>query len=743
MNCLNCKQTNLPGGVRCVYCGVPFFQNLDFDLTGGSVSAESPRQAGIELPRPAPGSSRKRGIWSTLAVLGLKLKSILLALKFGKILLFLGSMLVYVKAVSTIYGFKFGIGLAVCILIHELGHIVVNKFNRIPTSLPMFIPFLGAYVTVKKFPDNPRQLAECSAGGPAAGLLASLFCLGMGFYAHQSLWYVLAYLGAIINLFNMMAISILDGSGIFTVFSPRIASFVLISLLLIALKNGFETSNGTSTMLLLLICIAGLGNRMSSARDQRYLLASPSVRLRMAFIYVGLCTTLALLGQFAITHAPATPRSVRAGSHALEDTLTSERDAPARDTQDTFSLPIAELGAAASVLIMWPAAAVLLMLAARRRNAAMMFVCCVGFWALCALQIGMGYVLQLNEAVLFCTSLFAAGLAALLFAIYAYMHRDLCSAQGYSLLVAQSLLWAAGAHIILAFAFTAISPVMMAALTLAVTLVLFRWLVPLLAGHLSAGIAESKAAARWYASALDLNPAPDTAAHILKVKAALELSLGHGTEAVKSLQTCARINPEVTPDIQTRVLRCKALMLQDQWPAALSEVESILGYTAEDTLRHRRLSIGHKLLAEMCVLREWFDEAASQTERALTVAIKTETDVNAELLLIRARCRAALGKYDIALQDVAAAEKMSDTRTAAQIAAAVKAQVAMGQQLYQKAISITRDALREHDSSLELTYLQASALLASGQNADAHTILNDLAANYPGDHWGKLASKSL
>ena len=743
MNCIRCKKTNLPGGLRCVYCGVPFYHDLDFEF-GNGVRPHIAENALETTPsQRTQGGTRKRGLWSTLAVLGLKLKSILLALKFGKILLSLGSMLLYISAVSTIYGARFGVGLAVCIFVHEVGHIVVNKFNRVPTSLPMFIPFFGAYVTMKKFPDDPRLHAECAAGGPAAGLLASLFCLGMGIYTHASLWYVLSYISALVNLFNLMATSVLDGAAIFKVFSPRIANFVLISLLLIALKNGFDATSGMSTMVLLLICVAGLVTRMNSARNQDHLLTSPAVRLRMAFVYIGLCTTLALVGQYAISHAPATPHTVHGGSISAEDHLANQNVEPLTESSDPYSLIFAEIGAGTAVLLFWPAAAGLLMRASRRRNAARAVLYGIGFWLLTGLQIGSGYLLQSGEPVIFCVSLFAGGLAALLFAIYAYMHRDICAAQGYSLLTAQAMLWAAGAQLTVAFAFNAISPVMMGALTLTVTLLLFRCMVPLLAGHLSAGIADSKAAVRWYTSAVNLNPSPDTAAHILKVKAALEVALGHGAEANVSLRNAAETLPDESPDIATRILRCRASILQEHWDRALTEIEAILSCTSDDLLVHRRLCFGHRLLAEMCALRGWFDEAASQAERALKESIKTEPDVNAELLLTRARCRAALGNYELALLDVSRAEKMSETRTASQIAAAVKAQVAISQQLYQKAIAITTDALREQDGSLELTYLQASALHAAGKSAEAAAIYKEIAASYPGDHWGKLAARAL
>jgi len=44
------------------------------------------------------------------------------------------------------FGMKFGLGFAVLILIHEMGHFVAARRRGLKVDLPMFVPGLGAYV---------------------------------------------------------------------------------------------------------------------------------------------------------------------------------------------------------------------------------------------------------------------------------------------------------------------------------------------------------------------------------------------------------------------------------------------------------------------------------------------------------------------------------------------------------------------------------------------------------------------
>ena len=288
--CAACQRSNLPGGVRCIYCGTPYPPTLDFDL-GENSAPSAPRAAGSDTPRPASAASstlkqgRAAGAVSSLGLLLLKGKSLLTLLKVGKIALTLSTMLISIAVYAQLYRWPFAAGFVICIFVHELGHVFVNWRKGIPQSAPMFIPFLGAAIFVKRFPDDPTSESESGAGGPIGGTLAALVCFLIGHLTGSPFWYALAGIGFIINLFNLAPIWQLDGAHIAAVFSPRLWNGVMLVMLLVALK--FPLGG------VWIVLAANLLARISgSSNGSRYLLASPRAGLRMAAIYVLLCVGL-------------------------------------------------------------------------------------------------------------------------------------------------------------------------------------------------------------------------------------------------------------------------------------------------------------------------------------------------------------------------------------------------------------------------------------------------------------------
>jgi Zn-dependent protease len=158
---------------------------------------------------PEPGwKGLLRKLWAPIAAtVGLAVKFSVFAFKF------LG-LFVSVGAYALIWGWKFGVGFVVMILIHELGHFVEGKRQGLDVSLPRFIPFLGAYVMIKNSPLNPLQNAKLALAGPAAGGLAAAACWAVASASGSSLLHALAYAGFFLNLINLIPIGILDGGAI-------------------------------------------------------------------------------------------------------------------------------------------------------------------------------------------------------------------------------------------------------------------------------------------------------------------------------------------------------------------------------------------------------------------------------------------------------------------------------------------------------------------------------------------------
>ena len=134
-------------------------------------------------------------------------------LKVAGSLKFLGVFLA-VGGYALIWGWPFGLGFVLLILVHELGHYVEAKRQGLNPQIPVFIPFIGAYVALRNQPFDPWRNALVSVAGPVAGGLGALFCLIYGTVIDSDLLRALAYAGFFLNLINLVPIAFLDGGHI-------------------------------------------------------------------------------------------------------------------------------------------------------------------------------------------------------------------------------------------------------------------------------------------------------------------------------------------------------------------------------------------------------------------------------------------------------------------------------------------------------------------------------------------------
>ncbi len=160
-----------------------------------------------DLPEEQPARPPRRG-WGRLIVPIFIAGAVLL--KIAGSLKFLG-IFVAVGGYALIWGWRFAIGFVLLILVHELGHYVEARRQGLNPQLPVFIPFLGAYVALRGQPFDPWRNALVSVAGPVAGGIGALACLVYGNAVDSDLLRALAYSGFFLNLFNLVPISILDG----------------------------------------------------------------------------------------------------------------------------------------------------------------------------------------------------------------------------------------------------------------------------------------------------------------------------------------------------------------------------------------------------------------------------------------------------------------------------------------------------------------------------------------------------
>ena len=132
--------------------------------------------------------------------------------KWSFVLVKFSSIFIAVAAYALIWGWKFAIGIVALIFIHEMGHFIEAQREGLHPKLPVFVPFLGAYVRHTR--GNPWQTARVALAGP---ILGGVGALGFYLYGHangSNQLLALAYFGFLINLFNLVPIGILDGGAI-------------------------------------------------------------------------------------------------------------------------------------------------------------------------------------------------------------------------------------------------------------------------------------------------------------------------------------------------------------------------------------------------------------------------------------------------------------------------------------------------------------------------------------------------
>ncbi|EEL51479.1 MULTISPECIES: site-2 protease family protein [Bacillus cereus group] len=169
--------------------------------------------------------NNKKGLWGIVAAVGIfllsKLKWVFAIFKFAKFSTVF-SMLLSLGAYATIYGWKFGVALIYLLFVHEMGHLWAAKRKGIPTSPAIFIPFMGALIGMKEMPKNAKDEAYIAYMGPLFGLLSFLPAIPLYIITGEPFWALVILLGSILNFFNLIPVSPLDGGRIISAVSTKI-----------------------------------------------------------------------------------------------------------------------------------------------------------------------------------------------------------------------------------------------------------------------------------------------------------------------------------------------------------------------------------------------------------------------------------------------------------------------------------------------------------------------------------------
>ena len=242
------------------------------------------------------GLAKFGGLGAAIAALLLKLQSLAFLLKFGLAGI---TALISVGIYAFFLGWPFAIGLVLLLFIHEMGHALVMKLKGIPVGGMVFIPMLGAAVTMRQMPQNARDEAEVGIAGPIAGTIAASVCLLLAQMHTQSeaLLASLAYFGFFMNLFNLIPIVPFDGGRVLAAIDRRVWIIGFIGLL------GFEVwswlQGNFSIWLLFFIIMAATqlftrGRAPNTPQTQAYYNVPIGTRIILGLAYFGLAAILVL-----------------------------------------------------------------------------------------------------------------------------------------------------------------------------------------------------------------------------------------------------------------------------------------------------------------------------------------------------------------------------------------------------------------------------------------------------------------
>jgi Zn-dependent protease len=111
-----------------------------------------------------------------------------------------------------LFGWRFGLGFTLSILVHEMGHFVAAKRRGLKVDLPVFIPGMGAYVRWYSMGVSLDDLSTIALAGPFFGLIFAFVCGGLAVWTHNPLFSALAHVSAWLNVLNLIPVFGLDGA---------------------------------------------------------------------------------------------------------------------------------------------------------------------------------------------------------------------------------------------------------------------------------------------------------------------------------------------------------------------------------------------------------------------------------------------------------------------------------------------------------------------------------------------------
>ncbi|MDQ2949148.1 MAG: site-2 protease family protein [Acidobacteriota bacterium] len=124
---------------------------------------------------------------------------------------FLFSLFSFLAVYWALYGWWYGLGITLSILMHEFGHYFVIRRFGFAADLPRFRLF-GAYVRWRGQNVDPGITGQISLAGPLFGFISGLIAYVVFLQTGYGVWLGVAQFAGWLNLLNLIPVWIFDGS---------------------------------------------------------------------------------------------------------------------------------------------------------------------------------------------------------------------------------------------------------------------------------------------------------------------------------------------------------------------------------------------------------------------------------------------------------------------------------------------------------------------------------------------------
>lgn len=261
----------------------------------GAEQRDASANGSADGPKKRRGLAGLGGLAVTIGGFLLKFKGLLFFIKFAPALI---SAAVSVVIYSLFFGWTFALGIVASLFIHEMGHALVMKIKGIPVGGLIFIPLMGAAVTMRQMPANAKDEAEVGIAGPIAGAIAASVCLVLAHLTPgvRTIWAPLAYFGFFINLFNLVPIVPFDGGRVLAAIDRRIWILGFAGLLIYQIWLWLQGNFSIFLLFFILIAATQLWSRgkVNTPESKAYYDVPVGTRIILGLVYFGLAVVLVL-----------------------------------------------------------------------------------------------------------------------------------------------------------------------------------------------------------------------------------------------------------------------------------------------------------------------------------------------------------------------------------------------------------------------------------------------------------------